>query len=156
MKLAWGYAHADTPRGLVLWGDFGTGKTGLAALALFARAIRGERCAAIDWRDFAGAVQDTYSADSGPSRRDLVQRVGAISHLLIDELRSDGATETPDRTGILDELLRYRHARELPLIVTTNLAPKALMETFRQYAAERLGESCDFVQVTGASLRFAS
>jgi len=147
--------------GLVLSGDFGVGKTGLGALGLFGRAIRGQQALCIDWRDFLGDVQNTYSRDRGdmkrmPNRRALVQMMRDVEVLMIDELGSLTDPPSADRIEITSELIRGRHARRLPTIITTNLDPTGIKAQFGDYVAHRIFELCHYVKVGGPCLRFNS
>lgn len=142
--------------GLVLWGEYGAGKTGLAACALLERARHGESVRCIDWRNWIGQVQESYGSKAEPSTATIISAAANAGVLMIDELGSLNVRgeETTDKRRITDELIRTRHARLLPTIITTNLNPSALVAQFGRYAGERLGELCEFVEVAGQSLRF--
>jgi DNA replication protein DnaC len=166
VELASQFAAGDDPifqgvamPGLVFAGDFGVGKTGLGALGLFGRAARGQQALCIDWRDFLGDVQSTYSRDRGdmkrmPNRRDLVQLMRDVEVLMIDELGSLTAPSSPDRIEITSELIRGRHACRKPTIITTNLNPAGIKSQFGDYVAHRIFEFCHYVEIGGANLRF--
>lgn len=143
--------------GLYFYGAYGVGKTGLAALALFGRAARGESCACIDWRRFISQVQDSYRHHrdpKAPSRETILSALADVPVLLIDELGSLSAPTSSDRTEITEELIRARHARRRPTLITSNIPPNKLAEHFSPYLPERVFELCHAVAVTGVSLRF--
>lgn len=147
--------------GVVFSGDYGRGKTGLAALCLIERAAVGDLVTAIDYRDFVGRVQETYGVSGGPSRNELIDAIAAVDVLLIDELGSlrqavSGATETPNKTEILEQLIRYRHARRLRTIITTNLDADQFNRYFGEYIYQRVVQRSVWVHVGGLSLRFES
>lgn len=161
---AWYFSQGVDPqeesdrRGLFFWGQYGTGKSGLAALAMFGRAALGQPVACIDWRDFVAQVQDTYSEKKGPSRRALTHGAGDVHNLLIDELGKLDRFGQPvpianDKIEITEELIRWRHARRLPTIITSNLSFKQVEDVFGRYLIERIGQLCIVLEVGGVNLR---
>lgn len=146
--------------GLVFAGDFGTGKTGLAALSLFGRAAIGQSCVCIDWLDFAKRVQEGYT--KGDSS-ELIDMAAMVDVLLIDEcgrFRRDASghpnviPETPNKTEIFEQVIRQRYAARRATIITTNLAPSQFELFLGQYVMERVSDLCHWITVGGQGMRF--
>lgn len=146
--------------GLVFTGDFGTGKTGLAALCLYGRAALGESVICIDWLDFAKRVQDGYTKGDAS---ELIDMAATVDVLLIDEcgrFRRDASgrptviPETADKTGIFEQVIRQRYAMRRATIITTNLDPSQFELFLGQYVMERVSDLCHWITVGGAGMRF--
>lgn len=139
-----------------IYGDYGRGKTGLSALAMFALAANGVACAAIDWRSFMADIKRTYGDKSENAVNDetLISQIGGVSALLVDELGNMATSPTEHEIGLTERLIRLRHARNLPTIYTSNLSPRQLVDKFGEYIAQRIFERAHAIELAGISVRF--
>jgi DNA replication protein DnaC len=145
--------------GLFLYGDFGVGKTGLAAAVMNERLLRGGSVVWLGFIQFIGDVQDTYSSQrSGSkyiSRKDVIQAAAKASFLLIDDMGDRDATRplSDDQRHITFELLEARRVNRRPTLITSNLLPAEFMTQFKGRIAQRVFEMCHTVRVGGRVLR---
>jgi DNA replication protein DnaC len=162
-----------TPNSLYLTGGVGTGKTHAAFEVLrllreakMAPAATGNstgdewifRDAGIPvpprardaevWRATTLLDRMRPGSDDARSVVDICQRAGL---LLLDDLGAEKPSEwTQER---LYELIDERYAWQRPLIVTSNVPPKALAEWVGDRVASRLAEMCVVVALTGPDRR---
>lgn len=144
-------------RGLILFGPYGAGKTGLLTPILRHWIDQGRAGLWIEFYDFTDAIQSGYNTGASLQALEAAQQ---SDWLLLDDLgdlgradRTTGFAETTDKCRILYQLINYRHNHLLPTLVSTNLTPPQLAEQFGDRTMERLLESCAIVQMAGANLR---
>lgn len=140
--------------GIVLYGDFGRGKTGLLTHALCQMMQQGKTGLWIEMYDFVSAIQSGYEDNSNSDKLGAAQRVDVI---LLDDFGNKSRTqaETDDKQTILYRLINYRHNAGLPMLITTNLTAAEMGVQFGQRTVERILEACAWVKVGGENLRFA-
>lgn len=141
-------AHDPVRNSLVLYGEYGTGKTGLAAAVINygeTQAVR-ELTLYIRVQDLIRAVQKTYDRDyEGESRDALVFRVKSAPLLVIDEFGMNKVSD--DRNEIMEEIIRYRCGRNLPFLATTNDPPDTFRKKWDGRIVEVMLESAHWVPV---------
>lgn len=152
--------------GIYLTGPVGVGKTHTAYAALAAW------CMTTGVVPQPGGVSHNYGLTSryGPTvhtvrattlldqlrpgvdnARDVVADCQRVKLLYIDDLGAEKPSEwTQER---LYEVIDERYVGCMPLIVTSNLPPKALAEHVGERTASRLAEMCTLVALTGADRR---
>lgn len=113
---------------IILRGSVGTGKTksGCAVLNEFIRTK------SVKYMTFGALVRnmsDVY-IHRVDTRQDLIDRVSNVSVLMIDDLGKELAGSVrPDKAiTLLWELIDYRHANELPTIITTQYDGSSLAQ----------------------------
>lgn len=149
----------DVKTGVFLYGDFGVGKTGLAAAVMNERLRRGESVVWLGFLQFIGDVQDTYSSQRKggkyTSRKDVIQTAAQARFLLIDDMGDRDATRplSDDQRSITFELLEARRVNRRPTMITSNLLPGEFIEQFKGRIAQRVFEMCHAVHVGGRVLR---
>lgn len=149
-KMRWAYYPEDYParkilseyieeldrcrkngQGLLLYGDTGRGKTA-AAMLIAKEIIR---------RDGFPLVVDAYEIPKIEIEDpELSHKMHATSFLIIDDLGS-GAGKDASR-NMVEQLIRDRDARELPMIITTNLAMEDTKETLGEACTRVINERC--------------
>lgn len=136
---------------LVLTGEVGRGKTGLAiSVANGVMAVNGE-VIYIRVMDTIEAIQETYKAGyEGSSATEKLHMLKTVPLLIWDEFNLP--RYSPDRLEIVEKIVRGRHANNLPFVATTNLT----LEDFYQAWGERIGDivaTAHWVEVGGVKLR---
>ncbi|MFA6545000.1 MAG: ATP-binding protein [Limisphaerales bacterium] len=133
------------PRGLILFGDSGQGKTRSAYLRLRPLVDAGVRCEAIHAVAFGDEIATRFSRFEGTA---WLKRYERAEVLLFDDLGKEPATERVQTE--LFGLVERRTAQFRPIIVTTQLAPDELAERYTGHVADalirRLREFCEPVQ----------
>lgn len=149
---------------LILSGDYGVGKTGLMAsigkavvplgiIVLYVRAMSALK-----------AIQDRYNPDwrDNPPDDDfgnveagnIVDQLSNVPLLLLDEfdlpnLKSDG-----DKADKMQHIMRMRHSRRLPTVITTNLKTmREIGDRWGEPTAQVLGQMAHLIPITGEPLR---
>lgn len=146
----------DPIRGLLLFGDTGTGKTHLATAITRAALLAGipARRIVYDRADrLITTVQDTYG--TGTTEPELAKRERALLWVL-DDLGREKAT--PDVLRILTDLLSAREAH--PNVVTSNYDPETLAKRFTssdgwaRLSSRLASQNFRAVKVKGTDRRF--
>jgi DNA replication protein DnaC len=121
-----------TAKNLVLYGVTGSGKTLLAAI-LLNQIVRAEFSRQPSWNfkfvtsgGFIAEIKDTWNSWSNETESQIINRYGNCAILVLDELGvKDGAKGDQD---YLTKLLDMRYGRNMPTIITTNLAGREAVE----------------------------
>ena len=140
----------DRP-GLLLWGPSGSGKTGSLS-PLFTDLVR--RGASGLWLQYNQLMADMRRFEDGQvdARMAACQ---SVAYLFLDDLGDPSATKaaTDYARDVLFRIVDYRTSRNMPIFVTTNLAPDMLINQFDQRTARRLLGACAVHHMGGKTLR---
>ncbi|MDH5493733.1 MAG: IS21-like element helper ATPase IstB [Myxococcales bacterium] len=137
---------------IVLIGDTGTGKTGIASALLLQALKAGYRGLFIKAQDL---FDEMYASLADRSSRKLVTRLSRIDVLLIDEMGY--LNLRPEQTNIFFKLMEERYGRKAT-IITTNLGYEQWPEflgnkSMVQALLDRLRHHCHTLRIEGPSLR---
>jgi DNA replication protein DnaC len=150
------------PRGLLLVGSIGAGKTHLAVGALKAviadRAAQGLFC---DYRELLRLIQNSYNPKVSTTELEILDPVMKAEVLVLDDLGAIRPTEWVwDTVSIV---LNSRYNSKRTTIITTNYAPLApggggireetLGDRIGERMRSRLMEMCHMVEMSGKDFR---
>jgi DNA replication protein DnaC len=110
---------AAAPSGwLLLEGNYGSGKTHLAAAIGNTRLARGDVVIFITTPDLLDYLRSTYSPSSDADYDETFDRIRNVSLLILDDL----GAENPSSWALekLFQLLNHRYTHRLPTVITTN------------------------------------
>jgi DNA replication protein DnaC len=115
--------RADGRSNLIIHGDVGVGKTGIA-WALLRDVIEKDEIPAagygfINFRDYLEEMKRAFGTNTEPDRRAHTRRL-----LVLDDLGAERPTDFARNE--LAALVEHRYQNELPTIVTSNYAPSEL------------------------------
>ena len=138
-------------RGLILYGNVGTGKTFLAACIANALIDAGYRCKVTSFSRIVNELQESFD-----NRQEVLDSLNDFDLIVFDDFAAERNTEYMKEQvfSIIDNRLRS----QLPMIITTNLTAEDLkkpndLEHQRIYS--RLYEMCVPVEVIGEDRRKA-
>ena len=139
-------------KGLLLFGNVGTGKTFYAACIANALIDTGVPCLVTNFARIANTVQGLFEG-----RQEYFDSLNRFPLLVLDDLAAERKTEWMQETvfNVIDS--RYRAG--LPLIVTTNLTREELMnpeDITYQRIFSRLFEMCTPIEIAGSDRRHAA
>lgn len=149
-------ALARAMRGsLLLYGPFGTGKTGLAVATLRALIrLNGADALFTTVPVLLDTIRRGYDRgrerdeDEGP---DLLERVKESPYLVLDDLGAERVTDwVAERLFVI---VNHRHDHELLTIFTSNLSPDQLGAHIGERTMWRIVEMCEIVKLDGPNLR---
>jgi DNA replication protein DnaC len=162
--LARGFAtnYPLEPRGLLLGGSIGTGKTHLAVGALKAVvADRGAQGLFCDYRELLRMIQNSYNPQVSTTELEILNPVMNAEVLVLDDLGAIRPTEWVWDT--VSVVLNSRYNNNRTTIITTNypaLAPGAggqreetLGDRIGERMRSRLIEMCTQVEIAGEDFR---
>jgi DNA replication protein DnaC len=141
----------DEGRGMYFRGDVGTGKTTLAMLIAKTAMTEGRTVAIYSLPRLLGLLRDTYDDDSEYSLNELLDRLGAVDLLHIDDV---GAEQTS--AWVLEQLytiVNSRYEDRRAIVFTTNLSDDELREQIGHRTVSRLHEMCEEVPLYGDDQR---
>lgn len=144
----------DEGRGLFFYGDTGTGKTTLAMLVA-QEAIRRDRTVAIyDAPQLLARIHATYERDSGETVLGLMEQLGAVDLLVLDDVAVARQSE-----WVLEQLysvVNRRYEARRSMVVTADVkSPELLGDHIGRRAASRVLGTCLEVPMFGVDHRIA-
>lgn len=136
-------------KGLLLYGDVGTGKTFLAACVVNALLDRGYPCLMTNFSRLANHIAGMWEG-----KQEYIDSLSMFALVAIDDLGVERDTEYMNEnvTTIIDSLYRAN----VPMIITSNYTPKQLTETKeirKKRVFDRMLECCHPIKVNGESRR---
>jgi DNA replication protein DnaC len=109
--------YADDPKDwLVLTGDYGCGKTHLAAAIANVRVAKGQQTLFVVVPDLLDYLRATFSPSSQVSLEKRFQEVRRAPFLILDDLGTESAS--PWAREKLYQLFNYRYTARLPTVIT--------------------------------------
>lgn len=155
----WPNLQSDGPRSsLLLSGDVGMGKTGLAVSAANLLRDNGKMVLFLRAAELIDEVQDCYrrgkdSEYSGPTADDVKQVMRTAPLLIVDEFNLKNYTR--DRLEILEDVMRARDKAGLPFMATTNLSLDQFYQQWEKQIADVVAKA-HWVRMGGHKLRDTS
>lgn len=136
-------------KGLLLYGNVGTGKTFYAACVVNALIDKGYPCLMTNFSRLTNQIAGMWDG-----KQEYIDGLSMFALVAIDDLGVERDTEymSENVTTIIDSLYRSK----VPMIITSNYAPKQLTEACeirKKRIYDRLLERCHPVKVDGASRR---
>lgn len=143
-------AFGNNPRGwLVLLGDYGTGKTHLAAAIANQRDQLGESSMFIIVPDLLDHLRATFNPDS-PVRYDrLFDQVKSVPLLVLDDLGTQSAT--PWAREKLYQILNHRYNAQAPTVITSAQKIGEIDPRIRSRMLD--GRLCDIFEIAAPAFR---
>lgn len=142
---------AEKKGSLLLYGSFGTGKTGLAVSCLRATIEREQSSLFFTVPALLDAIRATYAPDSKVDERKVIDAVKNAPFLVLDDLGAERVTEWVAEK--LFTVINHRHDEELPTVFTSNLDMAQLAAHIGERTAWRIVEMAEVVKVDGPNLR---
>lgn len=136
-------------KGLLLYGDVGTGKTFYAACIVNALIDKGYPCLMTNFSRLTNQIAGMWDG-----KQEFIDSLSMFALVAIDDLGVERDTEymSENVTTIIDSLYRSK----VPMIITSNFAPKQLTEAVeirKKRVYDRMLERCHPVKVNGVSRR---
>ena len=136
-------------KGLLLYGDVGTGKTFYAACIVNALIDKGYPCLMTNFSRLTNQIAGMWDG-----KQEFIDSLSMFALIAIDDLGVERDTEYMNEnvTTIIDSLYRSK----VPMIITSNFAPKQLTEAVeirKKRVYDRMLERCHPVKVNGVSRR---
>jgi DNA replication protein DnaC len=151
-----GLAFVERGENIVLAGETGTGKSGLAIGLLRQALLSGYRGRFYNAQDL---LDELYASLADRSTARLMRRLCRFDALCIDELGY--LSVKPEQANAFFRLMEERYSRNKSTIITTNLAYSAWYDLFQKKnlvdaLLDRLNHHCITIHITGPSLRTPS
>ena len=130
------HSYGDAPQGwFVLLGNYGSGKTHLAAAIANAQQEVGRQVVFITAPDLLDYLRVTFSPNSSGSFDRRFQAVRNAPLLVLDDLSTESATAWAKEK--LFQLLNHRYVAKLPTVITTSSTMEKIDERIRARLMDR-------------------
>ncbi len=139
----------ENGKGLIFFGEVGTGKTFIAAAIANALIDKGYNCLVTNFARLVNTIQGMYAG-----KQEYIDSLNNFDLLVIDDLAAERDTEYMNET--VQMIIDNRYRAGLPLIVTTNLTSEELKnptDIKKQRTYSRLLEMCLPLHVEGSDRR---
>ena len=111
------YNNDLKPKGMYLYGSFGSGKTFLIAALFNEMAKRGVKSIMIYYPEFLNELKSSFQTNYG----EKIHNIKKIPLLLIDDIGAENVSNW-SRDEVLGPILQYRMENHLPTFFTSNLS----------------------------------
>ncbi len=135
---------------VTITGPRGTGKTEIAVIVARGFCERGKRPVYLTAWDLFARFKASYR-DGGRPEIEIMEDLGRVPLLILDEVHERGETAWEDRT--LVRLIDYRYGAKLPTILLANQTPEELAESLGPSICDRLREAGTVIEATWSSFR---
>lgn len=141
----WAYG----PRGLMLWGDNGVGKTVLAMAMALRQILEFRR--GLKWWNVPRLLLDIRAGIGRGGAKDVIDAALTTPLLFLDDFGAEHPTSWALETlfVVVDGRLQAR----LPIVITSNLDLAGIEASLGRRIADRIPEACDLIEMRGPSLR---
>ena len=151
-----GLAFVERGENIVLVGETGTGKSGIAIGLLRQALLSGYRGRFYNAQDL---LDELYASLADRSSARLMRRLCRFDALLIDEIGY--LTVKPEQVNAFFKLMEERYTRKKSTIITTNLLYSEWYDLFERKnlvdaLLDRLNHRCITIHIDGPSLRTPS
>ena len=139
----------DKGKGLLLYGNVGTGKTFYAACIVNALIDKGYPCMMTNFPRLVNTIMGMYEG-----KQEYIDGLNRYALLVIDDLAAERDTEFMNET--VQTIIDSRYRAGLPTIITTNLSAEEIKnpaDIRKQRTYSRLLEMCIPVEVKGEDRR---
>lgn len=133
--------RGERPRGLLLLGQVGSGKTHLAAAAANRLLSRGRRVLFLVVPDFLDELRNSFSGVNEAATQRLLENAKRAEVLIMDDLGSHNLTDWTK--SVLFSILNFRVNEGLTTLATSNLDGAALQELLGTRSLSRLLSLCE-------------
>lgn len=139
---------------LVFQGDLGLGKTGLAAAATNQLAAAGRQPLFYRLQEMFSEIQSRYGDnETGRNADEIISQIQRAEVLILDECNVPGQRASEDKARLMEEVVRYRHARQLPTLLTLNASQTDFEKQWGRRTADVVFSSAHWLELTGPRLR---
>jgi DNA replication protein DnaC len=139
-----------TGASLIFAGKAGTGKTHLA-MAIALGVMPKHTAMYLNALDAIRMVRDTWRKDSSKSELEVLNLLGSIDLLVIDEVGVQAGTDNEQM--LMFDIINRRYRDSKPMILLTNLDKKGFAEYMTERSADRLRENGSWVAFNWESYR---
>lgn len=115
------YNNGLKPKGMYLYGSFGSGKTFLISALFNEMAKKNVRCIMIHYPDLLGILKSSFQTDYS----DKIDSIKKTPLLLLDDIGAENVSAW-SRDEVLGPILQYRMDNHLPTFFTSNLTLEEL------------------------------
>ena len=135
------------PKGLILFGDVGTGKTHASNCIANYLMTNSKTVLVINLGLYINKLQREWAE----AENDVLQKVKTCDLFIIDDLGTEKISEFVISKTFM--LIDTRYRADKPMIITTNLTVDQIAKKFNKRISDRILEMCYPVQVNGKSKR---
>jgi DNA replication protein DnaC len=146
----WALEEEPDPRGVCIFGDKGTGKTRLAATAMWQR-LRQRHVTWVSWPILLAQLGAAFNDDARQQAISVLTGKGA---LVLDDIAQEEGEKVSDwaRRQIFAAVDRRMQVGS-PILITTNLGPAAIGEVLGEKMMSRIVGYCRVVELPGDDMR---
>ncbi len=149
----WGRWFDARKESLLLYGPYGTGKTGLAVAALQAGIADdpGDSYLFITVPALLDRIRQTYGPGAALPESEVLQAVKSVSFLVLDDLGAERVSDWVQEK--LFTIINHRHDEKLTTIFTSNLTIEELGAHIGERTTWRICEMAEIIELAGPNLR---
>lgn len=145
-----GFPHKDG-QGLILIGDYGTGKTHLAVAVLHELLRKDVAGLFATVPELLEEIRKTFNGDKGNEKSDLLHLIKTAEFLILDDLGAEKASDWVREQLFM--IINARYEDMLPTVITSNMLIDELEKQIGARTVSRIIEMCDGIMLDGDDYR---
>lgn len=140
---------------LILHGEVGRGKTQAGVLLAKDTLKAGSSALVVTWADWVDEVMADYSRKAR-TQAEHIADLATPDLLVLDDAGAAATRDGDVERKLFTRVIDARYKRKKPTVLTTNLAPSALLHALGERAFDRIQHACDWIMFDGPSYRAAT